>query len=103
MTPAWTVVILAGAVTMAIKAAGPCVLGGRELPPPVMRMLRLLAPALFGALIATQTFARGQQLALDARTAGLGVAAAGAYLRAPTLLILFAAAAATAAVRAIGH
>jgi len=100
MTPAWTVVILAGAVTMAIKAAGPCVLGGRELPPPVMRML---APALFGALIATQTFARGQQLALDARTAGLGVAAAGAYLRAPTLLILFAAAAATAAVRAIGH
>ena len=102
MTRSWTVVVLCGAVTMVIKAAGPCFLGGRELPFGVTRILRLLAPAIFGALVATQTFAREQRLALDARAVGLAVAAAGAYLRAPTLLILVAAAAATAAVRALG-
>ena len=99
MTRGWTVVILAGTVTMAVKAAGPCVLGGRELPHELTRILRLLAPALFGALIATQTFATAQQLAVDARTAGLVIAATGAYLRVPTILILVAAAAATAALR----
>jgi branched-subunit amino acid transport protein len=88
---------------MAIKAAGPCAIGGRELPPALMRLLRLLAPALFGALIATQTFAHDRRLVLDARAAGLAAAAAGAWLRIPTLLILVAAAAVTAALRALGH
>jgi branched-subunit amino acid transport protein len=97
------VVILAGAVTMAIKAAGPCFLGGRELPAGVARVLRLLAPALFGALIATQAFARDQHLVLDARAAGLAAAAAGAWLRAPTLVVLVVAAAATAALRALAQ
>jgi branched-subunit amino acid transport protein len=103
MTRGWTVVILAGAVTMAIKATGPCVVGSRELPPAIARVLRLLAPALFGALIAMQTFAAAEHLAVDARAAGLVIAAAGAYLRIPTVLILVAAAAATAALRAFTH
>jgi branched-subunit amino acid transport protein len=97
------VVILAGAVTMVIKAAGPCALGGRELPVALTRILGLLAPALFGALIATQTFAREQHLVLDARAAGLAAAAAGVWLRVPTLLVLAAAAAVTAAARALGR
>ena len=43
MTREWMVVGLAGALTMAIKAAGPCALGSRELPPALSRILRLLA------------------------------------------------------------
>ena len=103
MTREWMVVALAGALTMAIKAAGPCALGSRELPPALSRILRLLAPALFGALIATQTFAREQRLTVDARLGGFVIAATGAYLRAPTLLIVVAAAAATAALRAFSR
>jgi branched-subunit amino acid transport protein len=103
MTRGWTVVIVAGALTIAIKAAGPCAIGGRELPPALTRILRLLAPALFGALIATQTFAHDQRLVLDARAAGLAAATAGVWLRIPTLLILVAAVAVTAGLRALSH
>jgi len=99
MTRGWLVVILAGAATLAIKAAGPLLLGGRALPPRLLAVLRLLAPALFAALVVTQGFARGRGVTVDARAGGLLVAAAGAWLRAPAIAVLVGAAAVTAALR----
>ena len=89
------------AVTAAIKAAGPVVLGGRELPSWFTSVVILLSPALLAALVATQAFAEGDQLALDADTAG--VAAGGfAYARSRSIVAcVVIAAAVTAGVRAI--
>ena len=99
MTAGWLVVILVGASSVAIKAAGPLLLGGRPVPATIVPVLRLLAPAVFGALVVTQAFARGRELTVDARLGGLLVAAIGAYLGAPTFAVVAFAAAVTAALR----
>lgn len=101
MSQVWTVVLLVGAGTMAIKAAGPLILGGRALPTRLTGVIDLLAPALLGALVAVQTFGDGRALTLDARVVGLGVAAFALWRKAPLLVVVVAAAAATALVRAI--
>jgi branched-subunit amino acid transport protein len=62
-------------LTMAIRAAGPVALGGRELPLWFLSMIVLLAPALLAALVATQALAEGDRLTLGPET--VGVAAAG--------------------------
>ena len=65
--------------TAAIRASGPVLLGGRELPGLLVRVIALLAPALLAALIVIGTFTDANgDLELDARAAGL--AAAGAVL-----------------------
>ena len=89
------------AVTAAIKAIGPVVLGGRELPTWFTSVVILLSPALLAALVATQVFAEGDRLALDADTAG--VAAGGlVYWRTQSIVAcVVLAAAVTAAVRAL--
>lgn len=97
----WLVVGLVAAVTVALKAAGPVVLGDRPLPPVVMRALGLLAPALLAGLVATNVFDGGRRLVVDARLAGIAAAAVAVRLRAPTLAIVVTAAAVTAGVRAV--
>ena len=57
MTTAWAAVALVGAATVAIKASGPVLAGGRELPGPLGRVVGLLAPAVLAALVATQASA----------------------------------------------
>src|SRR5207245_1873135 len=47
----WLVVIAVGAATVAIKATGPLLLAGRELPPRLLGVVELLAPALLAALV----------------------------------------------------
>ena len=44
---------------IAIKGAGPVVLGGRPMPPRLIGVISLLAPALLAALVATLTFGKG--------------------------------------------
>jgi branched-subunit amino acid transport protein len=99
VTAAWIVVGVVGVATVIIKAAGPVFLGGRPLPPRVQAVVRLLAPAVLAALVATGLLAIEQDLVLDARLAGLAVAVVALVLRAPLLLVVVAAAAATALVR----
>jgi len=99
MSESWVIVLSVGLGTMAIKAAGPVLLGGRPLPGPVQRVVALLAPALLAALVATTAFASGNELVLDARAIGLAVAAVAIALRAPVLAAVIAAAAAAALVR----
>jgi hypothetical protein len=65
----------------------------------VARIAGLLPVALLATLMATQTFATGRHLAVDARAAGLTAAAVAQRLRAPFLLVVASAAATTALVR----
>jgi branched-subunit amino acid transport protein len=95
----WVVTLGLGAATVLIKGVGPVLLGGRQLPPRLLSVLRLLAPTLLAALVVTQVFASGQALTIDARAAGLGAAVIALVLRAPTLVVIGAAAAVTALVR----
>jgi branched-subunit amino acid transport protein len=89
------------AVTAAIKSIGPVVLGGRELPTWFTSVVILLSPALLAALVATQVFAEGDRLALEADTAG--VAAGGlVYWRTESIIGCgLVSAALTAALRAL--
>lgn len=101
MSAIWLCVILVGAATIAFKAAGPVLAGGRELPEGAGRVVNLLAPALLAALVATQAFASDEQLVLDERAAGLLAGAVAILLRAPLLVVVLAAAATAAGLRAI--
>jgi branched chain amino acid efflux pump len=101
MTEVWIMVAVVGAATIAFRAVGPVALGGRSLPPRLLSVVELLAPALLAALVVTQVFASEQKLVLDARAVGLAAAAVALLLRAPILVVIVSAAAATALVRAV--
>jgi branched-subunit amino acid transport protein len=101
VTDVWITIAGLVVATVAIKAAGPVIVGGRELPRGAYAVISLLAPALLTALILTDTFAREQELGVDARAAGLGCAAVAVALRAPLLLTVLVAAVGAAAVRAV--
>jgi branched-subunit amino acid transport protein len=88
--------------TVAIKAAGPILVGGRELPARVNDVIALLTPALLAALVVTETFGEDGHLALNERALGVGVAAIAIALRAPVLLAVVLAALATALARLLG-
>jgi branched-subunit amino acid transport protein len=97
----WLCVIVVGAATITIKAAGPVLAGGRDLPQGAGRVVDLLAPALLAALVATQAFASDEALVLDERAAGLLAGGAAILLRAPLLVVVLVAAATAAGLRAI--
>jgi branched-subunit amino acid transport protein len=101
MSDVWLTIAGLAAVTIAIKALGPVIVGGRELPKPAYAVIGLLAPALLTALIVTDTFTHDQELTVDARAAGLACAGVAVALRAPLLLTVLVAAVGAAAVRAV--
>jgi branched-subunit amino acid transport protein len=101
MTRVWLAVAFIGAATVVLKAAGPVLLGGRELPARVRRLVGLLAPALLGALVVTQTLASDRHVVVDARLAGVAAAALSLWLRAPILVAVVLAAAVTAVIRVL--
>jgi branched-subunit amino acid transport protein len=101
MSQTWLVVGLVGAGTIAIKAIGPVLLGGRPLPERLSSVIELLAPALLGALVAVQTFGNGQALAVDERVLGVAVAAIAIWRKAPLLLVVILATVTTALARAL--
>jgi uncharacterized membrane protein len=102
MTSTWLTVLAVAGATIAIKAAGPVVLGGRQLPDRLLDVVALLPAALLAALVAVLTFEADGTLAIDARAIGVAVATVGIWLRTPILLVVLVAAAVTAAARALG-
>ena len=101
MSATWAVVVAVGLATMAIKAAGPVLLGGRPLPKRLTGVVALAGPALLAALVAINTLGAGRSLTLDARVVGVVAAAIALWRRAPLLLVVAIAAATTAAARLI--
>jgi branched-subunit amino acid transport protein len=97
----WIVIILVGTATVGLKAVGPVVLGGRELPSALSAVLFLLAPALLAALVVTQAVGGDREIALDERLLGLGAAAVALVLRLPLLAVVIVAAAVTGFARAV--
>ena len=97
----WAPVLLACLGCYVLKAAGFAVPERILRRPQVQRVAAALPLALLAALIAIQTFARGSAVVIDARAAGLAVAIGCVALRAPFLIVVIAAAATTAGLRAL--
>jgi len=97
----WAGVLVASAGCYLLKLAG------LSLPPRLLqdariqRTVPLIPVALLAALVATQTFATGQHLVIDARAGALSVALVAVLLRAPFLVVVVAAAATAALLRLI--
>ena len=102
MSALWVAIVAVTLATVAFKAAGPILAGGRELPPRVNAVMALLTPVLLTALVVTGTFGEGGHLELDERALGIGVAAVALTLRAPVLLAVVLAALITALARLLG-
>jgi branched-subunit amino acid transport protein len=98
----WVSIVAVALASAAIKATGPVLAGGRDLPPWTSSIIALLAPALLTALVVTETFGEDGRLVLDARAIGVAVAAIALALRAPVLAVIALAVMATATVRAFG-
>ncbi|MFD7629095.1 AzlD domain-containing protein [Streptomyces sp. NPDC059851] len=98
----WIAIALTAVGCYAVKLAGLLVPAGALERPLVRRLAELLPVALLAALTAQQTFATGQEVVLDARAAGLVAAGLALVLRAPFLVVVGAAVAVTAGVRALG-
>jgi len=103
MTDVWITIAVLTVTTALIRASGPVVLGGRDLPRPFQGVISLVAPALLAALIVVETVGapEGGSLDVDARVLGVGVAAVALRAGAGTLPAVGLAAVATALVRAI--
>ena len=103
MTGTWVAVLVTAAGCYALKLTGLTVPRSVLNNPRVRRFAELVPVALLAALVAVQTFAAGQSLAVDpARLAGLGAAVVALLLRAPFLVVIVVAAGAAAGLRALG-
>ncbi|MEU0210748.1 AzlD domain-containing protein [Streptomyces canus] len=95
--------ILALAVgTYAFRLVGPALHGRVELPERVQELLGAGAVVLLVALLATGALTEGGGFAGWARPAGVLVGAVLAWRRAPFVVVVLGAAAATAVLRAVG-
>jgi len=99
MSDATLVLIVMTVGTFALKSAGPLVLGDRALPLRVQQLVDLLPAALLAALAIVSTVGDGRAIVLDARAVGLLVAGLALWRRAPFVVVVVAASAATALVR----
>ena len=99
MSDAWIVVAVVGVATIACKAAGPVLVGRRELPPRLQACVELLAPVMLTALVVTQTVVGDEEIEIDARVVGVGAAAIAIALRAHIIVAMAVAALATGILR----
>ncbi|ATL30908.1 AzlD domain-containing protein [Streptomyces formicae] len=97
----WIAIALTFVGCYLVKLAGLLVPAGALERPLVRRLAALLPVALLAALTAQQAFGDGRELVLDAKAAGLAAAAVALLLRAPFLVVIAAAVAVTAGVRAL--
>ncbi len=102
MTTLWVTIVAVAIANAAIKAVGPVLVGGRDLPPRIVSVIALLAPALLTALVIIETFSEDRHYVLDEKAVGVAVAGVALALRAPVLLAVALAALTTALIRACG-
>ncbi len=96
----WALVIGLSAGAYLLKILGLVVIGDRKFPPRYEGVIALVPVAMLCALIMKDTFTNGQDLAIDARMAGVGLAVVGVWRRVPLWLVIVASCATTALVRA---
>lgn len=98
----WAIVVVLAAGVWAQRLLGMFV-GGRVLRrhPGLGRLATLIPAAVVMAVVVQLTLATGKSLALDARAVGMAVAGLLVWRRAPFVVVVLAAAAATALVRLV--
>ena len=102
MTTVWITIALLTVGTVAIKAAGPVLLGGRDLPPQLSGVVARLAPSLLAALVVVDLFGgENRTLAVDESAAGALAAVGALALRLPIVAVVAIAAVVTAGLRLI--
>jgi branched-subunit amino acid transport protein len=102
MTAVWVTIGALAVTTALIRASGPVILGGRDLPPRLIDVIALLAPALLAALVVVETFGGPDRtLELDSRMAGVAAAGGVLALRGSMLWAVATAAVVAAVVRAL--
>ena len=97
----WTAVLVASAGCFLLKLVGWSVPAHLLDNEQVRRVVVLVPIALLAALVVVQAFASGRHLTLDARAAGLAVAAVAVLVRAPFLVVLVLAAGTAALLRLV--
>ena len=97
----WAALIALAAAGYALKAIGPVLVGQRHLPATAAQVLGLLAAPVLAGLVAVQTLDGGERLVADARIPAVAIAAILVYQRAPFLVVVLAAAATAALLRAV--
>jgi hypothetical protein len=102
MTKVWLMIVLLTVGTLAIKGAGPLVLGSRPLSQRAVGVVALIAPAVISALVIYETFSdQPDGIVVDARVAGLVAAGLALLARLPMIVVIVVAAVVTAGVRAL--
>lgn len=99
----WTIVFVLAAGVWGQRFLGMYV-GGPVLGrfPSLGKLATLIPAAVVMAVIVQLTVGSGTTLTLDARAAGMGVAAVAVWKRAPFVVVVVAAAVVTAVLRALG-
>lgn len=98
----WPAVLVASLASFVTKWAGHLLPESLLERPLVSRAAALLPIGLLAALLAIQTFWSPTGFVIDARAAGVAVAAVALMLRAPFLVVVISAAATAALLRAVG-
>ncbi len=97
----WALVFSLAAASYGLKLLGSVIVGQRTMPPVLERCLLLIPAALLAGLIAKDTFTVGQTIGVDARAAGLAVAAVATWRRVPFALIIVLGVGTTALIRLV--
>ncbi|MFN4000928.1 AzlD domain-containing protein [Microcella sp.] len=98
----WQIILLASILVLGIKLLGYLVPPRVLETPTAARTAELTTVALLSALIVVQTIGAGQGIIIDARLPALLVAAGLFALRVPFIVVIIAAAATAAGLRALG-
>lgn len=101
MSDATIVLVVLAVGTFLLKSAGPLLLGARRLPGGVQAVVDLLPAALLASLAFVSTLGDGRSIVFDARIVGLVVAGVALWRRAPFVVVIVLASAATAIARVV--
>lgn len=97
----WVFIASLALAAYGLKALGAVVIGQRSLPPRLEGVLLLIPAALLAGLITKDTFTVGRSIVVDARLAGVAVAALATWKKAPLWFVILAGVGSTALLRAL--
>ena len=95
----WSLIFALAAISYGLKLLGSVIIGQRTMPPVLERCLLLIPAALLAGLIAKDTFTVGHSIVLDARAAGVAVAAIATWRKLPFAVIIVLGVGTTALIR----
>ena len=95
----WLAILATAVLSLIIKAAGPALLGERQLPAWTRGIIAVLAPALLAALVVVHVLGQHWKAFDWTVVAGLATVAATRLLKAPMLLAVVAGVVVTALLR----